>query len=199
MPLTPLPDRPAPTARPPLPWRSLLPRALAFALLWVILTEGSGRAWWLGAVTVAAALAASLWLWAPARRRASAPALLAFAGFFLWHSVRGGLAVAWLALRPGLALRPSLQLWRLRLPPGRGRVLLTDVMSLMPGTCSARLTDEGLLLHVLDEGLVSEADLRAAEHRIASALQLRLKQRPDPKPGRERRPGPGPAQEGRDA
>lgn len=159
-----------------LPWSHLLWRSLGFAALWWVLSEGESRAWGLGVLTVGAAVAASLWLWRPPRRLpGSLPGLLGFLAFFLWQSVRGGLMVAALALRPRLRLQPSLQEWTLRLPPGHGRVLLADAMTLTPGTCSARLEGDRLHLHALDVRFASEAQLRITEHRLARALGLEMR------------------------
>jgi len=71
-------------------------RAVLFALLWWMLTEGAADSWLVGApVVVLAALASGVLLpgtsW-------SLPGLLRFIPFFLWHSLRGGVDVAGRAL-----------------------------------------------------------------------------------------------------
>ncbi len=154
--------------------RLWLTRAPLFAALWWVLAEGETRAWGVGAASVLAATAASAWLWPPSRARLSPLGLLTFVVFFALQSLRGGFTVALLALRPRLRLRPGLHVLPLRLPPGAGRVLLADTLSLLPGTVSAGLCDDALHLHVLDQALVDDADLRAAETRVARLLGLEL-------------------------
>lgn len=154
--------------------RLWLTRAPLFAALWWVLAEGEARAWGVGAVSVLAATAASAWLWPPARARLSPAGLSAFLLFFAAQSLRGGVTVALLALRPRLELRPDLRVLPLRLPPGAGRVLLADTLSLLPGTVSAGLCDDELHLHVLDQALVDDADLRTAEDRVARLYGLEL-------------------------
>ena len=158
--------------RPDLP--SVLLRLLLFGGLWWILAEGEGRAWGVGLAVVVAAVIASLLLWPPRVVRFSPAGLLVFFLFFLWQSLRGGLIVAGLALRPRLRLRPDLRELRLRLPPGPSRVLLADTLSLMPGTVSAGLSGDRLTVHLLDQELVTEADLRQVEDRVARLFGLML-------------------------
>lgn len=154
--------------------RVWLIRTPLFAALWWVLAEGESRAWGVGAFSVLAAVAASAVLWPSTRLGMSPLGLLGFLGFFLWQTLRGGVAVAALAMRPRLRLRPEVRAFALRLPPGAGRVLLADTLSLLPGTVSAGLSDDVLLLHVLDRDLVNDADMRAAEDRVARLLGLEL-------------------------
>lgn len=157
---------------------ALIGRAALFAGLWWALAEGAARDWGVGLVSVVLAVATSAWLWPPTTTRLSPSGLLHFLVFFLWQSVRGGVLVARLALRPRLRLRPEVRRFRLRLPPGAGRVLLADTLSLLPGTVSAGFGEDDLQLHVLDRDLVVEADLRAAEAVVAGLLGLEL-ERPE--------------------
>lgn len=146
---------------------AILIRAALFALLWWTLTEGALDAPGPAAVAVAAAVAVSLRVLPPGTAGLAPAALAAFAGFFLWQSLRGGLAVARLALHPRLRLRP--RLWRvpLKLPPGMGRVILANTISLLPGTLSVGFEDDSLQVHVLDEALLSEAELDTAQRKVA--------------------------------
>lgn len=151
--------------------RAVILRTLLFAALWWILAEGEWRAAWLAALAVGVSVAASWMVW-PARRGGVSPAgLAAFLAFFLWQSLRGGCLVAALALRPRLKLRPRVWLLPLRLAPGTGRVLLANTMTLLPGTLSVGLEGDSLRLHVLDQDLFAEPDLRAAEDRVARLLE----------------------------
>ncbi|MGF1548171.1 MAG: Na+/H+ antiporter subunit E [Thiotrichales bacterium] len=154
--------------------RTVLLRLAFFTTLWWVLVEGGGRDWAVGAITILAAFGVSLWLWPAVPRRVSLNGLVAFVGFFLVQSIRGGVAVAVLALRPRLNLQPEVRYLTLRLPVGTGRILLADTLSLLPGTVSADLNGDQLCLHVLDRGLIDEAALRAAETRVARLFGLEL-------------------------
>ncbi len=142
-------------------------RAAGFSLLWWVLVEGDPRSIWLGGLVVAAAVVASLRAWPPRRAPPSPAAVAAFAAYFVWESLRSGVAVAALALRPRLHLEPELRRVPLRLPPGPGRVLLADTVSLLPGTLATGLEDDVLVVHVLDRRLVTDAELDAAQDMVA--------------------------------
>jgi len=149
-------------------------RGALFALLWWMLSEGRSDGWAVGLVFIILALAVSLHLSPPRQYRLSPAGLLAYAGFFVVQSVRGGLQVAAMALRPRLALAPALIEVPLRLPPGPAVVLLTGTLSLLPGTLSVRLDGATLCLHALDGRLPIEYEVRAAEDRIARMFRIDL-------------------------
>lgn len=142
-------------------------RGLLFALFWWVLAEGRLEGWGLGLVAIVAALAASLALSPPRRCGFSSIGLLGFLGFFLLRSAQGGAQVAVLALRPGLALRPTLLELPLSLPPGAPRTLMINAIGLMPGTVAVRITDDRLQVHALDERMPIAAEARALERCIA--------------------------------
>jgi multicomponent Na+:H+ antiporter subunit E len=152
----------------------ILARALLFALVWWVLAEGRADSWGVGLIFVALAVAASLRLRPPGRYRLSPVGLLAYAGFFLVQSVRSGLQVAAMALRPRLAIAPALFEIPLRLPPGPAVALLTGTLSLLPGTLSVRLDGATLGLHALDGRLPIEKEVRVAEAYIARLFGIDL-------------------------
>jgi multicomponent Na+:H+ antiporter subunit E len=147
--------------------RFIAGRCLLFALFWWLLVEGRLAGWGLGLVAIVVALVASLVLSPPRRRGFSSIGLLAFLGFFLLRSAQGGAQVAVLALRPRLALRPTLLELPLTLPPGAPRTLMINALGLMPGTVAIRITDDRLQVHALDERMPIAAEARALERRIA--------------------------------
>ena len=147
-------------------------RAVLFALLWWMLTEGAADSWLVGApVVVLAALASGLVLpgtsW-------SLPGLLRFIPFFLWHSLRGGVDVAGRALHPRLPISPGLLKYQWRLPTGLPRVFMANTVSLLPGTLSAELGEQFLHVHVLDQSSAFEAELTVIEARVARIFGLKL-------------------------
>jgi multicomponent Na+:H+ antiporter subunit E len=86
--------------------------------------------------------------------------------FFLWESLRGGIDVARRALHPDLPLRPALLRYRTGLAEGAPRIFLVHCVSLLPGTLSAALEGDTLMVQVLDAGAPVEEELAALEARV---------------------------------
>ena len=156
------------------PVKSLIRRAAMFAVLWWILAEGNFVAWGVGLVSIILALAASLILLPPSSSRLSLTGLASFLNFFLVQSLKGGVQVAVMALRPRLDLRPGMLKIPLYLPEGVGRVILVNTLNLLPGTLSVSLSTDSLRLHMLDERRPIEVQVRDVEARIAHMLGLKL-------------------------
>jgi multicomponent Na+:H+ antiporter subunit E len=144
-----------------------LVRGLALALVWHALTDGSASSWAIGAPVVLAAAAASLALAPQPFPRLRLLPLLAFVPFFVVQSVRGGADVAWRALRPAMPLSPAFTTFSLTpMSPGE-RIAFALIVSLLPGTLSARLEADELRVHVLDEGLSNDRSLARLSARLA--------------------------------
>lgn len=152
--------------------RSLAWRTLVFSILWWVLAEGRADLPGVALLAIAAAVACSFKLFPTTAQRVSPAGLLSFAGFFLVESVRAGVQVAWMALRPRTGLDPALLRVPLTLPPGLPTVLLLNTLTLLPGTLSVRIEGAELTLHVLDRRRPIEAAVRAAEARIARMLEI---------------------------
>lgn len=150
--------------------RAIVLRGFAFALVWWVLAEGRADSWILGAPAVFLALLASLYLSPPGERRLDIVGVFGFIGFFLLQSLKAGVQVAGMALRPRLDLAPALLEFELRLPDGAARVWLVNTLNLLPGTLSVRIERDRLRLHVLDSRGPIEDEVRAAEMRIARML-----------------------------
>lgn len=161
---------------------ALLFRSGAFALLWLVVTENEPGAWPFGLVAAAAATAASWALMPPGRLRWHGRAVLRFVPVFLWHSLRGGLDVAWRAFHPRLPIAPTLVAHRLRLPDGLPKVLLTGTVSLLPGTLAAGSEGDRVRIHSLDRSPRLSELIDADERRVAGLFGLEL-------PADERRRG----------
>lgn len=142
-------------------------RAAILALLWWLLTHGDSGSWAIGVPAVAAAAALSLVL-APGRlRRPSLPRLPAFVLYFLRESVAGGVDVVRRALDPAMPLAPAFVTVSVaRLEPGQ-RLIFAVLVSLMPGTLSARLDDDTLRVHALDLRLPIEDNLDRLQTALA--------------------------------
>lgn len=153
-----------------------LPRLLAFALTWWLITEGTAASWMIGAPAVVLATLISARLLPPQRLTASG--LLRFSGFFFLHSLLGAVDVARRAFQPSRPLDPAVIDYPLQLAPGLARVWLVNAVSLLPGTLSADLDDDCLRVHVLDAGQDTREELAVLERHIAALFGQHL---PTPK------------------
>ncbi len=144
-------------------------------LVWMALNGLNGLV--LGLATALLAAAAGTYFaggqpypWQPLR-------WLAFAGFFLLESIKGGSDVAWRALHPAVKIEPVFQPYEIKLPSGLPTTLLTSLVSLLPGTLSVRLHEHRHVLnvHALTPSAVASVErlermlswvFRAAEKRL---------------------------------
>lgn len=154
--------------------RRALWRTGLFALLWWVCTEGSAVSWGLGIPTVGAAVWISMTISPASPWRWRMGGLLRFVPFFICRSFVGGVDVARRALQRSLPLHPTLLEYPWRLPPGPVRIFFANTTNLLPGTLSAELQDERLVLHVLDVHQPIVEELQALESRVAALFGLRL-------------------------
>jgi multicomponent Na+:H+ antiporter subunit E len=145
---------------------------LSLSLVWWVLATPRADAW------VAAALAIGLGgllhtgLGGRSGARFSPTGLLAFIPFFLLQSLEGGVDVARRAFAPSLPVAPGFMRYRVRLGPEPARIFFLNVISLLPGTFSARLDGEELLIHLLAGDPGAEARLSRVEDRVARLFGL---------------------------
>lgn len=140
---------------------------VVLAVMWLAL-NGTDRSVAGALVATAGALLAA-WL-AVNRPRPVVPwQVVPFVASFLVGSVRGGLDVAWRALHPRLPIDPQFRRFELDLPQGQPRTLMVSILSLMPGTLSVELEDDGrsLVVHALT---ASALDSVTTLHRRVRAL-----------------------------
>ncbi len=147
-------------------------RAVLFALMWWILTDGVMNSWLVGVPVVLFATLVSVVLLPPLSW--SLTGIVRFAPYFLWHSLYGGIDVAKRALHPRLPISPGMYDHRWRLPPGLPRVFMANTVSLLPGTLSAGLDEDHLRVHVLDQTAVFASELDVIEARVAELFCLKL-------------------------
>lgn len=127
---------------------AILHRTALLGGIWLVLSGAALDALPLGAVIVAAAVWLSLRL-LPAVHPLILWRLARHLPRFVTGSVSGGIDVAWRAFSPQMALQPGWIEVPSDLPDG-ARVALGGELSLMPGTLSAGIADDKLLIHVLD-------------------------------------------------
>ena len=166
-----------------------LERLIVFALLWWVLAEGDGSSWMFGAPFALFASVASLRLTPERGWRLRPLSAARFAGFFAYHSVIGGVDVAWRAVRPSMPISPGFVICPMRLPTESARVLLADTVSLLPGTLSSASKATRWSCTCSTDTMPIRSDVERVEERIASALGLELAATtPDASPGRGGRP-----------
>ena len=154
--------------------RAVVTRVVLFTFIWWLLSGGGPKAWSVGAVVILAALIVSLRLLPAGPHHVSLFGLFAFTVFFIVQSVKAGVQVARIALRPRLDLRPVMVEFSSRLQDESARVFLASTLSLLPGTLSAGLEGRMLRMHVLDERMPAEEEFREVERRVARVFCTEL-------------------------
>lgn len=145
-----------------------------FTCLWALLTEARTDSWLVGAPVVGAAVVAALLLSPTIGWRWSVAGLLRFAPHFVRSSLLGGIDVAWRSLHPRLPIDPQLIAYDLRLPAGAARVFFMNVVNLLPGTLSADVRGDELLVHVIDGRQPMRQQLAKLEQVVAGLFATPL-------------------------
>jgi len=154
--------------------RSHVAVVLLFAATWWVLTGGASHSWLVGVPAIAAA---TWWSVCHAEGPGRLPrpfALARFAFYFLGESFRSGTYVAGLAVRPGARPTPHFVCFALSLPAGPARWTFLNTVSLLPGTLSAVIVGDALMVHRISTGPHEDADLRECEGRVARLYGLRV-------------------------
>lgn len=166
----------------------MLSRVLIFTLLWLLLTKGQLSSWVIGVLVVPLAAWLSLHLFKPqehttsatgAATRLSKPSFDIFRvpqvlAFFIRESILGGWQTATLALRRKRKVTPGFITYKTRLPTGRVRMSFIHLISILPGTLSAKCEGDTLTIHVLDMDSYNSDELIACERQMADLFSLSL-------------------------
>ncbi|SLN12148.1 putative monovalent cation/H+ antiporter subunit E [Roseivivax jejudonensis] len=163
-------DGPRAALRAPGRVRSALVTGGTLAALWAGLHWDDPQSWVIGAPTVLLGAGAAALVPPSTPPRLSLRGALGFAAFAAVGVMRGAIDVSLRALRPH-TLRPGRLVWRTYLPPGRPRRLFALTITLLPGTLTARLDGDTLIVHALDRGAGTRADLGALEARVAALFK----------------------------
>ena len=123
---------------------------VVFACLWALITGVNPGSWIVGGPVVVAAAVTAVLLASRHGWRWSVVGFLRFAPHFVRCSFLGGLDVAWRSLHPRLPIDPQLIEYDLHLPGGAARIFFMNVVNLLPGTVSADVCGDVLMVHVLD-------------------------------------------------
>jgi multicomponent Na+:H+ antiporter subunit E len=126
----------------------------------------------------APAVLAALWI---ARRESGGGApgwsvwgFVQFFPYFLWESFRGGIDVARRVIGCRVDVDPGYHSYLLALARPGARVFFLDVVSLLPGTLSADIEGDRLLVHMLDRRQDPSRELARLERRVAAVFGEQL-------------------------
>ena len=147
----------------------------ALAALWAGLHADDPASWVIGAPTVILGAAASRLLPPANLPRMSIRGAIRFAGFVVTGILRGALDVGWRSLNPDM-LKPGMLIWKTALPKGGARRLFALTITLLPGTLTARIDGETLVIHTLDRSAATRAEIGALEARVAGLFHLSTRQ-----------------------
>jgi len=143
-------------------------RLLLLLIIWWVLTQGEPTSWVVGIPAVLLATITSLWLSASSSWEWRLNAVPRFFSFFAYCSLKGGVDVARRACSPSLPLAPAMLDYSLRLREGTtARVFFANTVSLLPGTLSADILGDMLIVHVLDSTLPVSEQLQRLEVVVA--------------------------------
>ncbi|MCK8503311.1 Na+/H+ antiporter subunit E [Myxococcus fulvus] len=154
-------------------WKSAVARVVFLALTWWALCDGDPSSLTFGLGVVGVVAAVSFVLSPPRRRGWTLRSVAGFTLFFLKGSVHGGFDVARRALSPSLPISPVLVRYPMRLPEGAPQALFRITLCLMPGTLSADVEGEALVVHALvDRGQGIHEELAGLELRVRRLFGL---------------------------
>jgi len=149
---------------------SILLRTSILVLFWWVLNREDHASWIIGAPFIAAAVALSIVLAQPRALRWRPLQVVRFIPVFLWESLKGGVDVTRRVFQPTMPLHPVIFNYKVSLPAGLPRLIMLNVVSLLPGTLSADMHEDQLTLHVLDKYSAFEAELQRIENFIANMI-----------------------------
>jgi len=148
-------------------WRRLARVAVPLGVVWLGLNGRDLASWLIG---VPAVLAASVLVGAIPGGRPLAlrwGGLFRFALYFVTQSVSGGWDVARRVVRRRMRIDPGYIVHDTSLPPGAARQFFVGVISLLPGTLTADVEGDRIIVHTIDVDAGPETALRELESQVA--------------------------------
>jgi multicomponent Na+:H+ antiporter subunit E len=92
-------------------------------------------------------------------------------GFFIINSIKSGILVSRLALKPNLKLSPLVYNLPLKTQTPFATSMLANIYSLMPGTLSMGISNNILILHILDTTLFDKPFIDIVQDRIIEVFE----------------------------
>ena len=148
---------------------------VAMAVVWLVLVDGELRSPVLAFVVVVAAAATATRLGTAIGWTLRPLGALRFVPFFVRASLLGGIDVIIRAVAPSRPLAPDFLTYRLRLDPQSvAATFFVYLVSLLPGTLSAEVGPDGMVVHVVDGARSNREDLQRLERRVAEVFGAEL-------------------------
>jgi len=151
-----------------------LARVALFVVLWWALSDGYAGSWSFGIPFVLLAAITSMALSGDMRIAVSPLGFVRYALFFFYSTAQSGTMVASLALRPSMPVDPDYIHYPFRVENETARVLIADSATLLPGTLSAGIVGDTLILHAIVCNDRAVEDVVKLEERVAAMFKLEL-------------------------
>jgi multisubunit Na+/H+ antiporter MnhE subunit len=147
--------------------KSILLRFAFFTLGWLILTGGQQLSdMWFVILCLAATTVISIYSVPPGHWVISPMGVARFFPYFLITALRGGWDVARRVFFRTVPIDPDFITIEHDRDPQK-TLILAWVISLLPGTASTLITDETIVVHVLDKKLPAKEEIRELQDRIS--------------------------------
>lgn len=145
----------------------ILVRFILYSLMWYALAGSDMLSWIIGVPAVLLTTSLSLKLAASSRVNICFTGIIRFVPFFLYQSFHGATDVMRRALSFRQLLNPGLVSYTTLLPEGSARIFFINSISLLPGTLSAKLHGNKVVIHTLDLGLPVWRNIQRLEFQVA--------------------------------
>jgi multicomponent Na+:H+ antiporter subunit E len=149
----------------------LITRIAVLTFTWWVLAKSALDSWQVGIPAILTAIYVDHRLFKPRTSHWSLGGVIVFGLLFLKLSVTSGIDVVWRTYHPRLPLNPAVVEYPLRLTSEAARNLFVCTVSLLPGTLSAELGDDSLVVHVLDVSRPFRQELKLIEDRVAAVFR----------------------------
>ena len=149
----------------------LISRLAILAFLWWVLAKGNLDSWQVGIPAILVAIYIDYRLFRHSANHWSLGGFIVFALLFLKLSVTSGVDVVRRIYHPRLPLNPAMVVYPLKLTFPAARNLFVCTVSLLPGTLSAELGRQRLVVHVLDIDRPFNQELKLIEDRVAAVFR----------------------------
>ncbi len=164
---------------------AFLMRVISFSILWALLARWEKSSLGVGIVFISMASLLSLYLAQEQQKTKqwlrSPLSLLSFLYYFCAQSLRGGWDIARLALTPKPNLSPGFIKYHTDLANESQVFTLMQVLSLLPGTVSAKQNCRELTIHVMNMNSFNLTEIDDCQMRIRTLLGTPIKAQVDDK------------------
>ena len=152
--------------------RQVILSILVLSVMWGALTGWRAEALIFGLPAIMLGAMVSFLMPPTSGFRLSLRGAMSFALWFAVQSVRGAVDVALRAFSPDMGLRPCFRSYPLSLPMGAPRITFVNIITLLPGTLSAEINNDVVIVHMLDARIELEPALIGLETRIRALFAL---------------------------